>query len=149
MKFDTRKDTVLNKDTPNDGCFQHENRFVPEEKEESQGLGRGIYYMANLFFTPVLASERLERHSPVVSSEGVDELTATLQGLTLESPKKTSPGKNSDATPAKKKGMSPSLCKFLKETPEAADPTLGRCRQSFVDTNKLEIVEVKRSLRLK
>lgn len=142
MKFDTRKDQALRKGTPNDGCYKHPNKVVSENRDgDTKGLGRGLYFIANIFCTPVLSSERLERRAPVLSSEGLDELTRTLDSLTLSDKKEGS------KTAPKKKQVSPSVSRLLSETPEASDPNLGRCKQAYVDAEKLTMVEVKRSLR--
>jgi hypothetical protein len=147
MKFDTRKDQPLTAASTPTGCFTHKNRFVsPEDRHDIKGVGRNLYYGTTVFFTPVLASERLPRdeRSCLLTSDGIDDLSRVLDSLSLGTTTK-----EKGAPPKKEKlGVSPSTERLILESPEACNPSFGRCKQTMVDPKTSTLMEVTRSLRL-
>jgi hypothetical protein len=143
MKLDTRKDQPLTTTSTPTGCFTHKSRFVsPEEdRQDTKGLGRNVYYGTTVFFTPVLASERLPRdgRSCLLTSDGVDDLSRFLDSLSLDTTTKET---------KEKRGVSPSTERLILETPEACNPSFGRCKQTMADPKTNTLLEVTRSLRL-
>ena len=137
MKFNTHQEKPL----AAEGCFLHRNPAIPESRQaETGGLGRVSRSIANIVVVPVLSSERLKTKTTVLNKEDVDELTRTLEILSIGK-------KEAEKETPKKKSVSPSTKKLLDETPEAFNPSLGRSKHSFVDPQKHEVVEVTRSLR--
>lgn len=85
MKFNTRTEQPLT--TNSSGTFLHENPFVtPDKKHSHAGGSRGVYYQTNIFVTPVLSSDRLDKVKTncLLSNEGVDDLLDVFQKLTLD-----------------------------------------------------------------
>jgi hypothetical protein len=129
-------------------CFTHKNRFVsPEDRQDTKGLGRNVYYGTTAFFTPVLASERLlprDVRSCLLTSDGVDDLSRVLDSLSID----TTTKEKSTSPPKEKRVVSPSTERLISETPEACNPSFGRCKQTMVDPKTKALLEVTRSLRL-
>jgi hypothetical protein len=183
MKFDTKTTSPLPTTTAasNPQCYLQVNKYIPCEQSPAVNvaanavtpaskdkLGRDLYYEPHLFFSPVLASERIveERRNMnyndsqsnknsltpdkkrLMTAEGVDSLTSQLDALCLggssgwkKEPTPVSPKSVAISTPAPvPASQSPKWVTF--ETDE------GRFDQSFYSPKTHCHVTVKRSCRL-
>jgi hypothetical protein len=128
-------------------CFPHKNRFAsPVDRQDTEGLGRNVYYGTTVFSTPpILTSERLVSRDGrfcLLTSDGVDDLSHVLDSLSIDTATKEK------GPPEEKRGVSPSTERLISETPEACNPSFGRCKQTMVDPKTNTLWEVTRSLRL-
>ena len=142
MKFDTRKEKPLHPKTP-DGCYEHANKIVPEDHQDTKDLGRQLRFEADIIVTPILSSARTEGRRQLLTGKGVDELSQALSNLMLSDSESTDENAYSP-----KKEASVSTRKLIAETPESSDASLGRFKKEFVSPKTKSLVEVKRSLRL-
>jgi hypothetical protein len=188
MMFDTKTTSPLPTATAasNPQCYLQVNKYIPSEQSPAANavavatpvkdkFGRDLYYEPSLFFSPVLASERIvdERRNVnyndsqsnknsttpdkkrLMTAEGVDSLTSQLDALCLGGSTSSWNNKKpfvatviTPTAPASPKSvMTPTArVKFENETKDNEHE--GRFDQSFYSPKTRCHVTVKRSCRL-
>jgi len=136
MKFDTRSSLKLSASAP---VFKRENAVALCDVPRSP-LGRNRYYDTTAFVTPVLSSERNKKKASRLNDDELDDLTNMLSGMSVQESQD-----NNQSNPRAK----PSTKNILLESEEAFNPLTGRCTTVVVSKKTNDLVEVKRSLRLK
>lgn len=142
MKFDTKKATPVNKDSPH--SYISPNKFIPESKDDNtSGLGRKQFYEVFLVATPELKSTRIQDNTSeskrVVNEDGLDQLNELLNKLHLDDSPKFVVTPKSVST-EKKHAIQPKHVSF--------DDGFGRKESRAYSFKSGRVVTVKRSARL-